>query len=64
MPDVLLPNLLRAVMRNMVPGGISKHVAKRLSGHVTDSVFDRCDITEIGDLEDAARKIEGRANGQ
>jgi hypothetical protein len=38
----------------MVRAGISKHVAKRISGHTTDSIFDRYDITDETDLADAA----------
>jgi hypothetical protein len=44
----------------MVRAGISKHVAKRISGHTTDSIFDRYDITDETDLADAARKLEAR----
>jgi hypothetical protein len=42
----------------MVRRGISKHVSKRISGHKTDSVFDRYDIVDEQDLADAARKLE------
>ena len=44
----------------MVRAGISKHVAKRISGHTTNSIFDRYDITDETDLADAARKLEAR----
>lgn len=45
-------------MRRMVRRGVSKHVAKRISGHKTDSVFDRYDIVDEPDLVGAARKLE------
>jgi integrase len=59
-PGLLLHDLRRAAIRNMIRGGVSKHVAKRISGHTTDAVFDRYDITDETDLVDAAEKIAAR----
>jgi hypothetical protein len=42
----------------MVRRGVIESVAMRLSGHKTRSVFSRYDITSLGDIEDAATKIE------
>jgi hypothetical protein len=42
----------------MLRRGISKHAARRISGHATDAIFDRYDITDETDLADAARKLE------
>lgn len=60
MPDLIFHDLRRSAVRNMVRSGISKQVAKLISGHQTDSVFDRYDITDTTDLADAARKLEAR----
>lgn len=60
MPDLIFHDLRRSAVRNMVRAGISKHVAKLISGHQTDSIFDRYDITDATDLADAARKLEAR----
>ncbi len=60
MPDLMFHDLRRSAVRNMVRAGISKHVAKLISGHQTDSIFDRYDITDATDLAEAARKLEAR----
>ena len=60
MPDLIFHDLRRSAARNMVRAGISKQVAKLISGHQTDSVFDRYDITDATDLVEATRKLEAR----
>ena len=64
MPDLLLHDLRRTAIRNMVRAGISKHVVKQVIGHSTDSIFDPHDITDEQDLADAARKLESRDGAQ
>jgi integrase len=63
LPGTLLHDMRRSAIRNMMRAGISKSVAKRISGHSTDSVFDRYDIGNDDDLIDAAQKIEARKSG-
>jgi integrase len=60
MSGLHLHDMRRSAIRNMVRAGVSKHVAKRISGHTTDSIFDRYDITDETDLAEATRKMEAR----
>lgn len=55
----LIPHdLRRSALRNMRRRGISTTIAKKISGHLTDAVFERYNITSTEDLHDAANKIE------
>lgn len=62
--NILLHDFRRAAVRNMIRAGVSKLTAKRISGHVTDSIFDRYDIGDEADLADAAEKMENRRRGK
>jgi len=48
----------------MIRAGVSRDVAKKISGHATDSIFSKYSITDENDLSDAAMKFETRKNGR
>jgi integrase len=54
----LIPHDLRRTgVRNLIRAGVPRSVAMRISGHKTESVFNRYDITSQGDLREAAQKL-------
>jgi len=56
-----LHDFRRSAVRNMIRRGAPQKTALQISGHKTDSVFERYNIVSQADIVDAARKIEAGA---
>lgn len=56
-PELHLHDLRRTAIRWAIRAGVSQTVAMKISGHRSDSIFRRYDITDVKDIDDASEKL-------
>jgi integrase len=60
-PELLIHDLRRSGVRNLIDSGVQEKVAMTISGHKTRSVFDRYNISSDKQLMDAMDKLQQRS---
>lgn len=61
---ILLHDFRRSAARNLIRSGVSRDIAKKITGHKTDSMFSRYNIVVEDDLAEASTKLEARRIGR
>jgi len=60
---LLLHDLRRSGVRNLIRSGVPRRIAMKISGHLTESTFERYNIVDSTDLHEAMAKVEKYFDG-
>lgn len=59
---LIIHDLRRSAIKNLMKVGVNEKVAMKISGHKTRSVFDRYHIVDTEDVVDAMRRLQDGEN--
>ncbi len=60
---LILHDFRRSGVRNLIRSGVPRRIAMRISGHLTESTFERYNIVDSTDLHEAMAKVEKHFDG-
>ena len=61
---LLIHDFRRSGVRNLVRSGVPRRIAMKISGHLTESTFERYNIVDSTDLHEAMAKVEKHIDGK
>jgi len=61
---LLIHDFRRSGVRNLIRSGVPRRIAMKISGHLTESTFERYNIVDSTDLHEAMAKVEKHFDGK